>query len=82
MGTVTLNSGGTGNDAWVDVNLPDSDGNRIDNDYQLNASVNVYSVATGGYRTIPVTEHAITVIDRHKLPHAQRESDGRHRDGR
>ena len=40
----------------------------MDDDYTLNASVNVYSVATGGYRTIEVAEHAITVIDRHKLP--------------
>ena len=66
--SLTLNDGTTGNSGTVDVNLPDSDGNRMDDDYKLNASVNVYTVASGGYRTIPVAEHAITVIDRHKLP--------------
>ena len=66
--SLTLNDGTTGNSDTVDVNLPDSDGNRMDDDYKLNASVNVYTVASGGYRTIPVAEHAITVIDRHKLP--------------
>ena len=68
--TLMLNDAdaGTGNRETVDVNLPDSDGNRMDDSYTLNASVNVYSVATGGYRTIPVAEHAITVLDRHRLP--------------
>ena len=56
------------NSGTVEVNLPDTDGNRMDDDYMLNASVNVYSVASGGYRTIPVAEHAITVLDRHRLP--------------
>ena len=72
LGAATLmlndSDAGTGNSATVDVNLPDSDGNRMDDSYTLNASVNVYSVATGGYRTIPVAEHAITVLDRHRLP--------------
>ena len=72
LGAATLmlndSDAGTGNRETVDVNLPDSDGNRMDDSYTLNASVNVYSVATGGYRTIPVAEHAITVLDRHRLP--------------
>ena len=68
--SMTLNEDGDGtsNSEWVTVHLPASDGNRMDDGYKLNASVNVYSVATGGYRTIPVAEHVITVIDRHKLP--------------
>ncbi|MCY4667747.1 MAG: putative Ig domain-containing protein, partial [Rhodococcus sp.] len=72
LGAATLmlndSDAGTGNSETVDVNLPDSDGNRMNDSYTLNASVNVYSVATGGYRTIPVAEHAITVLDRHRLP--------------
>ena len=68
--SMTLNdpTTGTGNADTVTVHLPDSDGDRVDDYYKLNASVNVYSVATGGYRTIPVAEHSIKVIDRHKLP--------------
>ena len=66
--SMTLNDGTTGNRDTVDINLPDSDGNRMDDSYTLSASVNVYSVATGGYQTIPVAEHAITVLDRHRLP--------------
>ena len=67
--SVNLNSNRDGDsDEWVDVNLPDSDRNRMNDDYKLTASVNATSVATGGYETISVTEHAITVIDRHKLP--------------
>ena len=65
---MTLNSGSIGDSDSVTVHLPASDGNRVDDGYKLNASVNVYSVATGGYVTIPVAEHAFTVIDRHKLP--------------
>ena len=65
---LTLNDGDTGDSDSVTVNLPASDGDREDDSYKLNASVNVYSVATGGYETIPVAEHAFTVIDRHKLP--------------
>ena len=65
---MTLNDGTIGDSDSVTVHLPASDGDRVDDGYKLTASVNVYSVATGGYETIPVTEHAITVIDRHKLP--------------
>ena len=65
---MTLNDGTVGDSDSVTVHLPASDGNRMDDSYKLNASVNVYSVATGGYETIAVAEHAITVIDRHKLP--------------
>ena len=68
--SVTLNdkSSGTGNTVNVSVNLPSSDGNRVNNSYKLKASVNSYSVASGGYEAIPVAEHEILVLDRHKLP--------------
>ena len=67
-GSLTLNDGSTGNSDTVTVHLPDSDGDRVDDDYELHASVNVYSVASGGYETISVAKHAIKVVDRHKLP--------------
>ena len=68
--SLTLNESreGTDNTKTVTVHLPASDGDRVDDPYKLNGSVVVYSTATGGYETIPVAEHAITVIDRHKLP--------------
>ncbi len=66
--SMTLNDGTTGNSDTVTVHLPASDGNRVDDDYALEASVNVYSVASGGYETIPVASHPIKVVDRHKLP--------------
>ena len=67
-GSMTLNDGSTGNSDTVTVHLPATDGNRVDNDYELQASVNVYSLSSGGYQTIPVASHPIKVIDRHKLP--------------
>ena len=66
--SMTLMDGTTGNSDTVTVHLPASDGDRVDNDYELQASVNVYSVASGGYQTIPVASHPIKVVDRHKLP--------------
>ena len=66
--SMTLNDGSTGNSDKVTVHLPASDGNRVDDDYELKASVNVYSVASGGYETIPAASHPIKVLDRHKLP--------------
>ena len=67
--SMTLMDGTTGNSDTVTVHLPASDGDREDNDYELQASVNVYSVASGGYQTIPVASHPIKVVDRHKLPY-------------
>ena len=67
-GSLTLNDGSTGNSDTVTVHLPASDGNRVDDDYELHASVNVYSVSSGGYETIPAASHPIRVLDRHKLP--------------
>ena len=66
--SMTLNDGSTGNSDTVTVHLPASDGNRVDNDYELHASVNVYSLASGGYETLPAASHPIKVLDRHKLP--------------
>ena len=65
---MTLQDGTTGNSDTVTIHLPATDGNREDDDYQMQASVNVYSLASGGYRTIPVETHDIEVLDRHKLP--------------
>ncbi|MCY4671605.1 MAG: fibronectin type III domain-containing protein, partial [Rhodococcus sp.] len=56
------------NSGIVTVNLPESDGNRDDDEYELQASVKLYSLRSGGFNTIPVASHAITVLDRHKLP--------------
>ena len=67
-GSLTLNDGNTSNSGTVTVHLPASDGNRVDDDYELQASVNVYSVSSGGYRTIEAASHPIKVLDRHKLP--------------
>ena len=66
--SMTLNYGSTDNDDTVTVHLPASDGNRVDDEYELQASVNVYSLASGGYETIPAATHSIKVLDRHKLP--------------
>ena len=70
--SLTLNAAGdgsaAGNKADVTVHLPASDGNRVDDSYQLEASVNVYSLASGGFDTIPVASHEITVVDVHKIP--------------
>ena len=70
--SVILNADGSGsaagNSATVTVHLPESDGNRMDNDYQLQASVNVYSLSAGGFDSIPSTSHPIKVLDVHKLP--------------
>ncbi len=66
--TMRLNDDDTGNSDQVVVHLPATDGNRMDDDYMLEASVNAYSLTSGGYRTVPVTTHAIKVLDRHKLP--------------
>ena len=67
--SMTLMDGTTGNSDTVSVHLPASDGNRVDDPYELQASVVVYSLASGGYETIPVASHPITVVDRHKLPY-------------
>ena len=52
----------------VTVHLPANDGNRTDDNYKLETSVVVYSLASGGYETVPAESHAITVLDVHKLP--------------
>ena len=70
--SVTLNADGSGgaanNTADVTVHLPASDGNRMDDDYKLQASVNLYSLTSGGFDDIEVYEHHIQVLDVHKLP--------------
>ena len=59
---------GSGNSATVTVHLPDSDGDRENNDYQLQATVNPYSLASGTDTTVEPTSHMIKVLDVHKLP--------------
>ncbi|MCY4667821.1 MAG: fibronectin type III domain-containing protein, partial [Rhodococcus sp.] len=60
---------GTGASApKVTVHLPASDGNRVDNDYQMQASVNLYSLTSGGFDTIKTKSAPIKVVDVHKLP--------------
>ena len=60
---------GTGASApKVTVHLPASDGNRVNNDYQMQASVNLYSLTSGGFDTIKSTSAPIKVVDVHKLP--------------
>ena len=70
--SLKLNAYGSGSDADnkadVTIHLPASDGNREDNDYKLVGTVNVYSLASGGFDAIKAAEHAITVLDIHKLP--------------
>ena len=56
------------NSANVTVHLPASDGDREDDDYELQASVSLYSLASGGFDAIPVASHAIKVMDVHRLP--------------
>ena len=60
-----------GNKRNVTVHLPASDGNRVDDPYELQASVNVYSLASGGFETIAAATHAITVLDIHRLPEVE-----------
>ena len=57
-----------GNSADVTIHLPNPDGNREDDDYDLNASVVLYSLSSGGYDTIKVATHEIHVLDIHNLP--------------
>ena len=59
---------GSGNSATVTVHLPASDGDRMDDEYQLQATVNPYSLASGTDTTVEATSHRITVLDVHKLP--------------
>ena len=59
---------GSGNSATVTVHLPASDGDRMDDEYQLQATVNPYSLASGTDTTVNPTSHKITVLDVHKLP--------------
>ena len=60
---------GTGASApKVTVHLPAWDGNRVDNDYQMQASVNLYSLTSGGFDTIKTKSAPIKVVDVHKLP--------------
>ena len=70
--SVTLNADRSGsvadNSEDVTVHLPASDKNRVDNYYQLQASVNVYSLQAGGFDDIAVYAHHMKVLDVHKLP--------------
>ena len=66
--TLNPNGDGQGNTATVTIEVPNPDGNRMDEDYVLEASAIVYSLASGGENTIPVAEHPIKVVDIHKLP--------------
>ena len=66
--SITLNSNGTGNSTTVTVHLPNPDGDRMDDEYDLNASVNLHSLSSGGYEKIDVVSHRIEVVDVHKLP--------------
>ncbi|MCY4571334.1 MAG: hypothetical protein OXF01_00925, partial [Gemmatimonadetes bacterium] len=68
---VTLNSrmDGMGNSHDVYLALPIPDGDRVDNDYTLQASVVDYSLRSGGEEnTESPTSLPVTVVDRHKLP--------------
>ena len=50
--------------------LPNPDGDRVDNTYELQASVVVYSLTSGGEgnTTTPTPPVPVTVYDRHKIP--------------
>ena len=69
---VTLNADRSGtpasNSAGVTVHLPASDGDREDDTYDLQPSVNLYSLSAGGYESIAAAAHRINVLDIHKLP--------------
>ena len=66
----TLNPAGdgTGNTVTVTIEVPSPDGDRMDEDYVLEASAVEYSLRSGVENTTPVAEHDIKVIDIHKLP--------------
>ena len=66
--TLTLNSGSTDNSATATIHLPPSDGDRMNDVYDLIASVREYSLSSGGYNTIEVVSHRVEVVDIHKLP--------------
>ena len=68
---LTLNAGrdGTSNSATVEVRFPNPDGNREDDEYELRASVVLYSLSSGAFDTIVVEPpHEIDVYDIHRLP--------------
>ena len=67
---LTLNAAkdGVSNSSDLTVHLPASDGNRVDDKYELHASVNLYSLASGAFNEIFTAKEPITVIDVHKLP--------------
>ena len=67
---LTLNSArdGVSNSSDVTVHLPASDGDRVDDDYEMHASVNLYSLGSGAYNQIYTAKEPLTVIDVHKLP--------------
>ena len=70
--SVVLNADRSGtaaaNSENVTVHLPASDGDRKNDPYTLHASVNLYSLAAGGFDDIAVYDHHIEVVDVHKLP--------------
>ena len=65
-GSVQIDTGASA--PKVTVHLPASDGNRVDDDYQMQASVNLYSLTSGGFDTIKTKSAPIKVVDVHKLP--------------
>ena len=62
----TLSAGA--NTATVTLEVPASDGDRMDNDYKLVATAIDYSLASGVDNTFKDAEHPITLVDAHKLP--------------
>ena len=59
---------GSSGKASVTLEFPGPDGNRMDEELTLRATVNVYSLASGGENTISVVEHPFTFVDTDKLP--------------
>ncbi len=67
--TLNPNLDGTLNSQNVYLALPIPDGNRVDDEYTLQASVVDYSLTSGGEdNTVSPASIDITVYDRHKIP--------------
>ncbi|MCY4668931.1 MAG: fibronectin type III domain-containing protein, partial [Rhodococcus sp.] len=67
--TLNANMDGMSNSEDVYLSLPYPDGDRIDNEYTLQASAVQYSLTSGGdENTETPSSIDITVYDRHKLP--------------
>ena len=68
--SLVFNEGGNGvNSDTVELRFPSPDGDRVDDNYKLRATVVDYSLTSGGFDTTVVEPaHDIKIVDIHNLP--------------